>query len=225
MLGRMPTSFGRVRDGSAGSDVGDEHVHLAQSRRLREDSTGSVVRIDPSTNAVVAAIPVGAPAFSGGPGGMTSTASAVWVAVPNIGGVVRIDPATNSITGYVAAGPCGVPAAGDGRVWLPSGGCGLPSSAIARIDASSATLDFSANPGGVAWFSAVGFGSTWVSVTSASCPPKCPPTSRGLVRLDPTSGAVLARLPTDGFGFVAVGAGSVWMGMGEAGRVVRIDPD
>jgi hypothetical protein len=31
-------------------------------------------------------------------------------------------------------------------------------------------------------------------------------------------------VPLDGFGFVAVGANSVWVGDGTAGRVLRVQP-
>ena len=200
--------------------VGNHHANPAD-----ENSTGSVARIDPGTNQVVSLIPVGAPTFTGGPGGMASAGGLVWVGVPNIGGVVAIDPATDAISAYVAVGACGAPGGDSGTLWMPSGGCASPSSAIAKIDAGSRSLNLLANPGGMAWFAAIGFGATWVSVTSLSCPPKCPPTSRALVRLDPITGDVLGRLSTDGFGFVAVGAGSVWAGMGESGRVVRLDPN
>jgi YVTN family beta-propeller protein len=189
------------------------------------DSSGSVVRIDPATNAVVAITPVGAPFFSGGPGGMTAAGGSVWVGVPNLGGIVRIDPATSTFAGFTPLAACGVPIAGDGAVWIPSAGCAKPASALARINATSGSLDMVLNPGGASWFAATGFGSAWVSVTSLSCPPKCPPSARGLVRLDVVSGAVTGRLATDGFGFVAVGAGSIWAGLGEAGQVVRIDPN
>jgi YVTN family beta-propeller protein len=188
------------------------------------DSTGSVARIDPTSDSVVALIPVGAPFFEGGPGGMATAGGFVWVGVPNIGGVVAISPATNDVTGYVPVGPCGVPAGDDAALWMPSSGCASPSNAIARIDAVSGRLDFVANPGGMPWFAASGLGSAWASVTSLSCPPKCPPSAGAVVKIDPSSGAVLGRLATHGFGFVAVGVGSVWAGIGETGRVLRIVP-
>ena len=189
------------------------------------DSTGSVVRIDPSANAVVEVIPVGAPFFAGGPGGMTTAGGSVWVSVPNLGGVVRIDPSTNAVAGFTPAGPCGIPAAGVGVVWMPAVGCSKNAAGLARIDSASGAVEELINPGGLAWFAAEGFDSAWVSVTSRSCQPNCPPSSSALVRLDAVSAEVLGRLPTDGFGFVAIGAGSVWAGASDAGEVLRIDPN
>ncbi|HSC50247.1 MAG TPA: PQQ-binding-like beta-propeller repeat protein [Gaiellaceae bacterium] len=60
---------------------------------------------------------------------------------------------------------------------------------------------------------AVGFGSVWVTV------------SEGLVRLDPATGAILARIDIGGRPWgVAVGEGAVWVGNLSDGTVTRIDP-
>jgi len=60
-------------------------------------STGtSVSRIDPGTNTVAAAIPVG-----DGPSGIAIDSDGVWVSVEFDDKVVRIDPKTNRITGTV----------------------------------------------------------------------------------------------------------------------------
>jgi streptogramin lyase len=60
---------------------------------------------------------------------------------------------------------------------------------------------------------AAGFGSVWVTV------------NRGLVRLDPVTGAVVARIEIGGRPWgVAVGEGAVWVGNYTNGTVTRIDP-
>jgi virginiamycin B lyase len=60
---------------------------------------------------------------------------------------------------------------------------------------------------------ASGFGSVWVAV------------SGGLVRLDPATGAVVARISTGRRPWgVAVGEGTVWAGDWNDGTVARVDP-
>jgi YVTN family beta-propeller protein len=187
-----------------------------------DSGRGSVVRLDPSSGAVVATITLGAETFAGGPGGMTVAAGSVWVSVPNLGAVARIDPASNEVSSLIPMdGPCGIPASVGAYVVVPSFGCGRTS--LARIDASSNTLG-KLNPGGISRFAAGASGSMWVTVTSASCPPKCPPSTTALSRVDPLTGVVISRLPLEGFGFVAAGADSIWVGVGATGEVLRIQP-
>jgi virginiamycin B lyase len=60
---------------------------------------------------------------------------------------------------------------------------------------------------------AAGFGSVWVTV------------NRGLVRVDPATGAVVARIQIDGRPWgVAVGEDAVWVGNLTNGTVARVDP-
>ena len=60
---------------------------------------------------------------------------------------------------------------------------------------------------------AEGFGSVWVSV------------SRGLVRVDAASGAVVARIDLGGRPWgVATGGGGVWVANEDDGTVTRVDP-
>ena len=186
-----------------------------------DGGTGSVVRIDPDSGAIVATIPLGAPFFEGGPGGMTADDAHVWVAVPNLGSLVRIDPSTNAVDGSVGVQPCGIPALGTSFVLMPGAGCGGPY--LGRVDPQTLAVK-KLNPGGIVRFAAAAGGSAWASVTSASCPTNCPPTRSTLVRIDLTTGDVLARVPLDGFGFVAVGANSIWAGDGTAGQVLRVQP-
>jgi virginiamycin B lyase len=60
---------------------------------------------------------------------------------------------------------------------------------------------------------AAGFGSVWVTIAG------------GLVRLDPATGAVLARIGVAGRPWgVAIGEGAVWVGNYGDGTVARVDP-
>jgi virginiamycin B lyase len=80
--------------------------------------SGSVVRIDPSTNQVAATIPVsGINDFSR----LAAGAGNIWVT--HSGSVARIDPTTNSVTANIDVGgtPLGI-AASDSAVWVTTQG-------------------------------------------------------------------------------------------------------
>ena len=184
--------------------------------------TGSVVRLDPTSGAVLTTIPLGAATFAGGPGGMTAASGSIWVGVPNLGAVARIDPAANRVVDLIpVAQPCGIPAAAGAYVVIPGAGCGGPY--LGRLDPSTRGV-VKLNAGGIARFAVGAAGFVWVSVTSSSCPPKCPPSSTALATLDPQTGDIVTRMALPGSGFVAAGAGSIWAGAGEAGVVLRVQP-
>jgi YVTN family beta-propeller protein len=106
--------------------VGEGAVWVA-SRALTFTSTyiksqvpirrGTVSRIDPRTNAVVATIPVGADPF-----GIAVGEGSVWVANRRGFSISRIDPRTNKVVAAIPVGnrPQGV-AAGAGAVWVSVG--------------------------------------------------------------------------------------------------------
>jgi YVTN family beta-propeller protein len=75
---------------------------------------GIVSRIDPSTNAVVATIPVGADPF-----GIAAGEGSVWVANRRGFTISRIDPDTNRVVASIPVGnrPQGV-VAGGGTIWV-----------------------------------------------------------------------------------------------------------
>ena len=77
---------------------------------------GSVQRVDPRSNRLVATIPVGpVPRF------LVTGAGGVWVLNQGDGTVSRIDPATNRVVATIAAdvaGPGGDIAVGANRVWV-----------------------------------------------------------------------------------------------------------
>jgi hypothetical protein len=104
-----------------------------------DNGSGKLVRIDPKTNAIAAAIPVNSL-----PGNLEVSAGAIWVS----GGtsVRRIDPKTNTITGTYPAGELGARLLPDDRgVWVEwtsmSSGWFLPRHMTARgyalLDAAS----------------------------------------------------------------------------------------
>lgn len=132
-----------------GATVAFGSLWLTSHARLDAGSTaraGRVLRIDPSTGEVVARIDVGDPAEriatatgSGaeGPGSVTATDGAVWVALDDEGRVARIDPATDTVVAHVdvttTRGEHGPLLYGDGdTLWVRA-----PSTEVARIDAGT----------------------------------------------------------------------------------------
>ena len=81
----------------------------------------NITRLNEPSGAVVAEVKVGNTGRSG-PQGVTATADAVWVGIPNTEAVVRVDPATNKVVATipVATSPCGGIAATDDAVWVSS---------------------------------------------------------------------------------------------------------
>jgi YVTN family beta-propeller protein len=170
-------------------------------------------------------------------------AGAVWVPNEADGTVTRIDPATNRVAATVTIGDpqvmqahgCGVDSV-HSLMWdsLLYRRCSLPSAlasdgrsvwaadnaaqGLARIDPRTnrvvQRISIGADPFAIAW----GFGSLWV--TSYFQDPQ------EVLRVDPTSGRVLAEIagPTFGGTGIVVGAGAVWVAATYAGTLTRIDP-
>jgi virginiamycin B lyase len=172
----------------------------------------SVTRIDPTTDRVVARIPVGPNLFCCAPHMSVVVAEdMVWAGLPSGYGAVRIDRRTNRVVGRVKLGfiPCGFAAAG-ASVWLAGGGC---NDRLARVEPGAtrpSALLAEPHPVGVA----IAFGSVWVASTEAG----------NVDRIDPITAHVVARLHVGGFPVrIAVGFGSVWVN-DDMGRVLRIKP-
>jgi YVTN family beta-propeller protein len=178
-------------------------------------SDGSVVRIDPATNQVVASVPVGR-----APSGLAVGAGAVWVSRRSDGAVVRIDPAANRVVATIPVGRApGALAVAGGIVWVA-----LPGSGLGRIDPGSNQATMVPVARCCDGELAAGDGALWVA-------------NRGdgtLVRVDPATGRVAARvlLPrtTDQRPHrVAVGDEAVWVTSagarrGTANLLWRVDP-
>jgi YVTN family beta-propeller protein len=78
--------------------------------------TGTLTRIDPATNSVVATIPIG-----GNPAGVAVGEGSVWIADPGTRSVVRVDPKKDRVVRIRVGGrPRGI-AVGDGSVWVSVG--------------------------------------------------------------------------------------------------------
>jgi streptogramin lyase len=174
---------------------------------LLADAAGTLLRLDPDTNAPVAeiSVPAGASALAFGEG-------ALWVALGRTNQVARIDPHTNVVTTLIKVGraPSAL-AVGEGGVWVLNQGDGTISRIDPKADAVAATI-----ASGVATASGrmvAGEGALWITA------PGLP-----LVRIDPGTNRVTQQFAGEGGGAIAIGHGSLWLANTKAGSVWRMDP-
>jgi YVTN family beta-propeller protein len=182
-------------------------------------ASGTVVRIDPATNAVVdksLRVPADAEAIAVGQGALWVTSVAPGdLGTPHKDAVTRIDLATGRrvTTVTVRRGPLDI-AATPRAVWVTNSGGG--GSSVARIDPQTNRLlgrpvTTGASPQGLA----VGAGSLWVANHDAGT----------VTRIDQASGRVVADIPVPSEPHrVAYGAGAAWVGNWHDNSVSRIDP-
>jgi DNA-binding SARP family transcriptional activator/streptogramin lyase len=174
----------------------------------------SVAAINPRTNQVVAAVPVGS-----SPGPITSGSGSLWVANVDDQTVSRVDPAslrtlpTFSLTGR----PTGV-AATAGGIWV------VQSSPQANVSVNSIDPQYdtvgptqqlgNVTPYGSGVVAAQG-DQLWVA-----------PSAGLLARLDPVTGRVVRQVdPNAGPSALAIGAdGALWVADSDANNVTRVDP-
>jgi YVTN family beta-propeller protein len=192
---------------------------------------GTLSRIDPTTNTVVATIDVGAnPAdfqtVASMPIAVAASDTAVWVTRYNgsdathlVRDLLRIDPATNAI---VATIPLDVTphfiALGDGALWILSS----EHNAVLRVDTATnqvvATIPV-AHPLALA----VGEGAVWVS--SGPSTSTSGPVTRTVVKIDSASNTVVGTIDVDqNTLYLTAGAGAVWLADVTTNEVLRIDP-
>ena len=159
----------------------------------------ALVVVDPASNRVVASIPLGSRPVT-----VAGGAGAVWVGDARDGTVTRVDPATRSVSKTIGIGsPVVDLATGVGGVWAATGGFGDVIRIDPEIDAVArrSPLGDPEDPV-VPAVSSVGAGDgrVWAGAFD------------GLVRLDPTSGEVIAEVDLGRTNALqmAVGDGAVW---------------
>ncbi len=131
-------------------------VDAAGSIWVANFSSGTVQRIDPRTNQVVAQVEVG-----GEPYGLTAGAGSVWVGNNALDSVARVDTATNSVTATITVGdrPLGLAYdSANAAVWVADFG----DSAVTRIDATTNAVLARALIPGEHEDVELGFGSLWI---------------------------------------------------------------
>ena len=191
---------------------------VGNGKRTRAQFIGpvatSIVRVDPSTTAVRAAVTLP------DPGGFTSniqqdhiavTRDAVWAVNPDAS-VSRVDPRADEVSAVVRRLDAGAVAAGDEGVWALS-----LDSQLARIDPGTASVDkrirVAANTLSAI---AVGAGAVWAAA----------PYDGTVWRVDPEPRLVQRTIDVGtGVTDVAYGLGSVWALNSLRGTVSRIDPE
>jgi hypothetical protein len=206
-LARTPISTNGV---NAGLAFGAGSIWLAPT------GASQLMRIDPSTNRIVANIYLGVTGnrrLSSLGGGVAFAAGRVWVSRASNrprGDVVSVNPTTNQVTATpiaVGSGPDTLVSA-FGSIWVDNTsvviGGNAPSQvypAVSRIDPRTrrvTTEPFSGTP-------ATGFGSLWIQTNVAS--DDGPP---AIVRIDPATGQTLARIDVPRVVGISFGGGRVW---------------
>ena len=171
--------------------------------------SGTVTRIDPSTNKASVPIEVG-----DSPEDVSVGEGGVWVSNA-FGALTRIEPRSNEVADepiQLGADPYAL-AAGGGSVWVASGLQGT----VTRVDPEfNRVVGRPIRVGSTPTAVAVGGGSVWVGNSDSAT----------VTRIDARSGDVVGdpvavgRAPMG----LAVGGGAVWVANSESNSVTRIDP-
>jgi virginiamycin B lyase len=174
-----------------------------------------VLRIDPATNQVIAAIRVGSkPELSIGIG-----LGSVWIADTKDKSIKQIDPKTNQVIHTFAVnlpketkGSIGV---GEGSLWALTNEGDADSGTLSRIDPMSGEVSANIQVNAGSHAALVAFGSVWVTSTAAG----------SVLRVDARNNAVVAEIPVHAAPrFLAADAGGVWVLSQGDGSLARIDP-
>jgi virginiamycin B lyase len=169
------------------------------------DAKGTLSRIDPDKNAVVAEFRVYPDCNT-----LAFGENGLWLTCPSENRVMRVDPATNLVdkSVEVSARPVAL-AFGEGSVWALCEKDGK----IDRIDPKTYKVTKSIELGAPAMGGTIsmGEGSLWVSMTGFP-----------LTRIDPANEKVVQQFWGEGAGVVHASLGSVWLGTGS--KVTKFDP-
>jgi len=192
-----PPAVTHISTGPTSDEMPITAVVAAGSVWVGNHHGGTVARIDPKTNTVVATIPWGAHG-GGGIYHMTTDGSHIWVTGSRTSDVAEIDTSTNSIVRRtpVPTGTCGGLAVDASAVWITSGfdapytcwwsrpDLGVDRIGVSRIDRATGAvtrIDVGGRPIDVR----SAFGSIWILVDAPRLE---------LVRLDPATYHVIGRL-------------------------------
>jgi len=139
-----------------------------------DDIADSVVRVDPTTFALVATIAL---VPESGPGALASDASGIWVAASRSDRLLRIDPQTNAISGpgISVTRPARV-AAGAGALWVT----GTLDDSLTKVDPGSGRVVTSFEVCDTPTAVAAGDEGVWVACTVA----------RSVARVDPEGNVI-----------------------------------
>src|SRR4029077_10131570 len=158
------------------------------------DKQGTLVRLNPGDNRVLARIPTNSGSYAVAVG-----SGSIWVTSAEHGLLSRVDPQNNRVIAQIPVGPsprflC----TSDDAVWVLNQGDGTVSRVDPLTNKVGATIAVGTpGPGGDI---AAGEGAVWVSAVNIP-----------LTRIDPKSNRVTARYIGEGGDAVRVGHGSVWL--------------
>jgi virginiamycin B lyase len=182
---------------------------------------GTLVRIDPATNRVVARTPYSPPSRAGDFYDSAAVGhGSVWVSSDQHGLVARIDPATNRVVATIAvhSRPAEVTVTAD-AVWTAH----FLSAAATRIDAAT-NLATERDVSPASLTGAAGDGSTiWLLSTSPQAVIRLDSGGRELARVDVTPSRAIKRSFLRAW-WLAAGEGAIWATHPDYDVVGRIDP-
>jgi virginiamycin B lyase len=161
-------------------------------------SDGSVQRVDPKSQKIIASIPSG---VANTEGGITDGAGSIWMPSDAAGVLSRIDPATNKVVSKITIPAGSFTAAFEaGSVWITS----TKGNLLTRVDAKREKVLAQIPVGPAPRFLATGLGAVWTLNQGDGT----------VSRIDPATNKVTATIevgvPGPG-GDIAVGEGAVWV--------------
>jgi streptogramin lyase len=194
---KLETGTGAARTGIAAT---------ADSVWMLTDSRGTLSRIDPAQNLVVAEFRVYADCNT-----LIFGETALWLTCPGENRVLRVDPQTNLVDKSieVSAAP-GALAAGEGSIWVLREKEGKVDRIDPKTNKVTKTIELGAPANGGAM--AFGEGSLWISM------PGFP-----ITRVDPAGEKVVQQFYGEGGGFLVTTQNSVWLAESSAGKLLRLD--
>jgi YVTN family beta-propeller protein len=182
---------------------------------LSKSASDLLLRIDPTTHAIVARIPVGPDPELGIGFGLGS----VWIADTKERSLRQIDPTTNKVVHTfpvnISEEPEGSIGVGAGSVWLLTNDNGTDSGTLSRLDPATgktiATIPVKAK----SYTAVVAEDAVWIANSADA----------SVQRIDTRTNKVVADIPVHaGPRFLASGAGGIWAWSQGDGAVAHIDP-
>jgi streptogramin lyase len=179
----------------------------ADSVWMFTDARGTLSRIDPQQNRVVAELRVHADCNT-----LAFGETALWITCPAENRVLRVDPQTNLVDKSIeiAGGPASL-AIGDGSVWVLRSQEGKIDRIDPKTNKVTKTIELGAPAAGGTM--AIGEGSLWTSIPSFP-----------ITRIDPAAEKVVQQFWGAGAGVIQTGGGSVWLANARAGQLWKFDP-
>jgi len=193
----LTTGAGTARPGIAAT---------ADSVWMFTDTRGTISRIDPVQNEVVAEFRVYPDCNT-----LAFGETALWLTCPAEDRVLRIDPQTNLVDKSieVSAGPTAL-SFGESSVWVLCGKDGKVDRIDPKTNKVTKTIELGAPATGGAM--AFGEGSLWVSMTGFP-----------ITRIDPQGEKVVQQFYGEGGGYLLTTQNTIWLANPAAGKVVRLD--